>query len=372
MNIAIPCGRSAAALLVLCLSAGASAANPDISAIGQLLYQGTDEGGWLEEGNHGLDLGEAEIVLDAPLNPFVRGNFTFTAGAEGVEIEEATATLFQGLPAGLSLKAGKYRQGFGYLNAVHPHAYPFIEAPRLLRPDAAGYLPGEESFNDVAIEVSSLVPLGTAASTLSLGLLRGAPFHEANGEVFLDEAQTIPYDAQAGENRFGWLARLTASAPFGADHAALVGLSASGGTSHVEAGARTALVGADAKVRLALGPETRLVIQGEGIARFSEEIGKNPETLEIAADEATRLGFLAFTDLQFGRWNVGALYEQYETLADQGLDRAVAAFAGFRLMEETTTVRLRVEHFLPAVGEAGTAITGQLLFAMGPHKPHRF
>ncbi len=150
----------------------AGVANPDISVIGQLLYKYHDDRTAEGARRPTLDLGETELVFDASLNPYAKGTFVFTAGEDGAGVEEAYLDVIKGLPDGLALRGGKYRQGFGKLNPVHPHAYPFIEAPRVL----AAMLPGEDGFNDVGTRVSYFLPVGWA-SELSADFLKGGAFH---------------------------------------------------------------------------------------------------------------------------------------------------------------------------------------------------
>ena len=98
--------------------------------------------------------------------------FTLALGEEGLELEEGFFLISRGLPANLALKGGKYRAGFGKLNSVHPHAYPFAGRFRVL----TAYLPGEESLNDVGLQLSELLPVGNAAVTVSVDWLRGGSY----------------------------------------------------------------------------------------------------------------------------------------------------------------------------------------------------
>ena len=54
------------------------------------------------------------------------------------------------------------------------------------------------------------------------------------------------------------------------------------------------------------------------------------------------------------------------------MDRAFRVFGGFAVMEESTLLRLMYERFLPQDQDAINTVTLQLLFSMGPHKPHQF
>jgi hypothetical protein len=133
----------------------AGVTNPDISVIGQIISQKNDNAASENANTATLHLGETELVCDAWLNPYARGFFVFAIGTDGLATEEAYIAIIKGLPGTLNLKGGQYRVGFGKLNPVHPHAYPFIEAPRVLSAMLPG---GEDGFNDVGAQASVLLP----------------------------------------------------------------------------------------------------------------------------------------------------------------------------------------------------------------------
>ena len=332
------------------LSAGVT--NPDISAIGQI-RSGLSGGPEFDPDEATLSLGECEFILDAALNPYFRGFFTVAAGEEGFEVEEAYATVLRGLGYGLGLKAGQYRLGFGRLNPVHAHAYPFLDTPR----GWADLMPGEEAFTEAALQLSLLLPTpGNWASTLSADVVEGASFHP-------DEEGT----------RLGWLGRWSNGYLFG-DRAALeAGVSGATGMGSIAADARDWLAGGDLKVKFWLPGNSQLVLQGEGAFRRSHEMdsaGIDP----AAAVQRGQYGFYAFADVKFAnRWNAGVLYDQAERKTEaRETDRTVTAFAGFAVMEESTLIRLAYDIFLPGDGDASHGAALQFLFSMGPHKPHQF
>ena len=169
-------GAFVAALLIVPIAASPGVTNPDISLIGQPLTRWTDDAGDASRKRPVFDAGESEIVFDAALNPYARGfaALSFADGEAGVE--EVYFTLLRGLPAGLALKGGKYRAGFGKLNAMHAHTYPFAERPGVL----AAYLPGEEAFNETGLQLSARIPApGDIALTASVDGLQGATFRSA-------------------------------------------------------------------------------------------------------------------------------------------------------------------------------------------------
>ncbi len=166
-------------LLILSGNSYAGVTNPNISAIGQVFGTYTDDTRSPAARKAALSLGETELVLDAALNPYFNGMFVLSIDAKGgLDVEEAYTTMVRGLPLNLAIKAGKFRLDFGKLNQAHPHAYPFIRTPRVLDPGAAGLLPGEESFDEPAIQVSTLFPVTDNWSVmLSADALQGSSFH---------------------------------------------------------------------------------------------------------------------------------------------------------------------------------------------------
>jgi len=326
----------------------ASPANPDITALGQVLGGITDDPASVNPEKPTLAIGEAELVLSAYLNPFIKAWFTLAGGEDGIGLEEAYASMVKGLPWGLGIKAGKYRLGFGNLNPVHPHAYPFIDAPRSLQ----SLLFGEEGFNETAVQASILLPTpGDWASMLSADLIEGRSFHG-------DES-----------TRLGWLGRWSNDFLPGDKVALQAGLSGATGIDDVGRETRAYLGGADMKARFYLPASSHLTLQGEAVIRRFHTAGEEEEP-EIEL----RSGFYAFADYRFRtRFNAGALYERWEGEEDpENADRAFRLYAGYAVLEESTVLRLAYERHLPAGGEAVNSVAVQLLFSMGPHKPHRF
>lgn len=327
----------------------AGVVNPDISAIGQVLYKYHDEKSAAGTRKPSLDLGEAELVFESWLNPYAKGAFVLTAGEDEAGLEEGYVDVIKGLPDGLALRGGKYRLGFGRLNPEHPHIYPFIAAPRVM----AAMLPGEDGFNDVGTRASYLLPLPWAAE-LSADLLRGRAFHP--GET----------DPAAG-----WLARCNNSLLLGEATPLDLGVSAAGGTNSVERNKYTAVYGADFKTKLQLGGLKTLTLQGEYFYNQSTVV---VDTTTGASSRQGRQGFYAFADLKLSqRWNAGLIYDQYNPVGNKSLtNSAVKAFGGFSLLEESTLLRLSAERLKPQNSPAVHTIMLQVLFSMGPHKAHKF
>jgi hypothetical protein len=274
-----------AAILSVPGAAEAGVTNPDISALGQVVGGYTDDKASSDFEEPTLRFGEMELLLDAYLNPFVRGSFTVSGGEDGFALEEGYAAVVKGLPWGLGLKAGKYRLGFGKINPIHPHAYPFIAPPRSLTALVPG---GEEGFNDIGVEVSDLLPtFGDWASTLTAGVIQGQSFHP--DEDF---------------KRLGWQGRWANDFLIGEMGALETGVSIAEGKSISPEWDASYLYGADAKAKFYLPNSSQLTVQAEGVYRRFLERGVVDGDSVFLQDN--RAGVVAFADYRYHtRWNGG-------------------------------------------------------------------
>jgi hypothetical protein len=377
----------------------AGVTNPDVSVIGQPFISLSDDRGAEGIGNPDrnrlqLNPGEAEVVIDSYLNPYARGTFVFAFGDGEAGVEEAYFQLLRGLPGGLSLKGGKYRVGFGRLNQIHPHAYPFAERLRVL----ASYLPGEEAFNETGLSLSGRIPMpGEFSLIASADWLQGDSFQTASGEK--RAAQNLR-ETGGGGSRPAVCGRLAGFTMLGERSGLEFGLSGTHGTNDPDEMLRTTVLGADLKAKLWSSPRSCLVLQAEAL-RLSHDLLMGAEQQEGSGSETVdAAGGSLFADYNFNtRYNVGLSYERFQqpSLSASGRppaeaifgiektwDSAIGVFAGFSLMEETTAVRFGWERFQPGTPDATDGIpapkcpdaintfTVRMIFSMGPHKAHQF
>jgi hypothetical protein len=327
--------------------------NPDISVMGQLYETYTDDNESESGKKPSLSLGETEVVLDSALNPYLKGTFVFSIDEhEGIEVEEAYADIIRGLPYNLAIKAGKYRLNFGNLNAVHPHAYPFIRTPHVLDPESSNLLPGEESFNDTAVETSILIPVSSNWTTqISADILQGNSYHP-----------------EAAKVRNAWLAHIENS--FMAGPAPVnFGMSCTEGVNNIDAYTKTSLIGANVKTKIPCTLSSSITIAGEYFYKLSKI--PDPDGNKI---KDNRYGFYFYSNMQMNpRYNAGVLYEQYlDPIAKKEINRSVKPFIGFSVLEESTIIRLSYERFMTKYSKDVNTIEMQFLFSMGPHKAHKF
>jgi hypothetical protein len=305
--------------------------------------------------------------------------FVVSLAEEGVELEEGFFTLLRGLPAGLTLKGGKYRVGFGKLNPQHPHAVPFAERFRVL----AAYLPGDEAFNETGLQLSERIPVpGDWSVTASVDWLQGNTFRiarETSG-TSNDPLETGDGDREE-EPRPGVLGRLSAFAPIGDRSGLELGVSATQGTNNVAAETRTTVIGGDAKLKWWTSPNAYLLVQGEVLSLDREDAGWDDVAAAYTKTSVKPAGGYLYADYNFAiRYNVGASFESFqEPNADQTTDTAFGLFAGLALLEETTAFRIDWNHFAPGTPAGATedppavnSVTLRVIYSMGPHKAHQF
>ena len=363
-------------LLTWAATARAGVTNPNISIVGQPFSRWTDDEGDPAARRATLDVGETEVIYDDYLNPYARGFFTLAFTPEEVGVEEAYFTLLRGLPAGLTIKGGKYRVEFGKLNPLHPHAVPFAERPRVL----AAYLPGEESFNETGLQLSGRLPSpGDWAITVSADWLKGDSYlidRESSGDP--TDPLELGGDDRAGEPRPAGIGRLSAFVPIDDRSGLELGVSGTQGTNNVAAATRTTVWGGDAKLKLWTSANAYLLLQAEVLSLDRENAAWDPAAASYTKSTVTPFGGYVYADYNFEtRYNVGASYEHFqEPTSSQATHQTFGVFAGLALLEESTAFRLDWNHSMPGSGSSFpgevNTVTFRVIFSMGPHKAHQF
>ncbi|HEX7156889.1 MAG TPA: hypothetical protein VF229_06710 [Burkholderiaceae bacterium] len=122
---------------------GANAFNPAVSLILSGLYARTSQdparyaitgvelpaAASIGPGTRGFSLAESELGLAASIDPWLRGAANIALEPDNtVSVEEAYVQTTS-LGGGLSLKAGRFFSGIGYLNPQHSHTWDFVDNP---------------------------------------------------------------------------------------------------------------------------------------------------------------------------------------------------------------------------------------------------
>lgn len=193
----------------------ANAANPGVSVVLNGNYVATSHnpagarisGYPLDAGAgpfpRGFSLGESEVTLAANVDPFLAANLTASFGRDNdVSVEEAYIQTTS-LPAGLTLKAGRFFSAIGYLNERHAHNWTFIDMPLPYRA-----LLGVQ-YGDDGVQLRWLAP---APIFLEFGgeLFRGDHFPAGNGDRNRPGSQTAFVHAGSDINDdSSWLGALS-------------------------------------------------------------------------------------------------------------------------------------------------------------------
>jgi len=86
-------------------------------------------GGEIGPGARGFSLAESELIVSANIDPNFYGHLTLALSPENTLGVEEAAIQTTSLGHGLSVKAGRFYSGIGYLNEQHAHAWDFVDAP---------------------------------------------------------------------------------------------------------------------------------------------------------------------------------------------------------------------------------------------------
>jgi len=103
----------------------------------------------------GFNLNYAEVAMHSMVDPYFEAFAIFHLHPDEFEIEEAYVTTTS-LPAGLRVKAGKFRSAFGRINEKHQHSWHFDEQPIIYKA-----LFGPDSISDPGLQVQWVAPTDT-------------------------------------------------------------------------------------------------------------------------------------------------------------------------------------------------------------------
>ncbi len=122
-------------------AASAAAFNPGISLILSGLYSNLSQdpsqyritgfvpSGDIGPGKRGFSLSETELGIYANIDPYFYGGLNFAIAPDNTTSVEEAFIQTLGLGKGLTLKAGRFFSGIGYLNEQHAHTWDFVDSP---------------------------------------------------------------------------------------------------------------------------------------------------------------------------------------------------------------------------------------------------
>lgn len=311
-----------------------SAFNPAMGAAVDLAYSHRN-------GASNFAFRAAELSIESPIDPFLKGWIVLTGSPTGVEAEEA-ALQTTSLPWNLTVTGGRLFASFGRLAHFHDHELPVIDRPRSL--DA--FIGGETQAD--GLEVSYLFP-----TPFYLTAVAGAYNKLGAENSRADNAVARPMD------NFTYLGRLAAYADLGDDHSVELGLSEAWtpkrfvmdtsipGAPNTSAGIQTrkntwrSLAGLDFTYRYA--PASGGLYSG---LVWGTEVMQNNErrfdaATNLPSDRVRSYAGFSYFQLKMGRhWRPGIMIDLTEDLdAARRLTRTYTAFLSY---DATEFQRLRV------------------------------
>ena len=317
--------------------------NPDISAIGDFLGAvGKSPGG----GEPSLELHEAEVGLQAIVDPYARADFFLTFANDVVGVEEGYVS-FTTLPGGLLVKAGKMRDAFGKIDGMHNHVVPTTDRPIVSK----NLLGGEDALADSGISVSRLIPIPGV-------------FMEATGQVFRGESEVFKAPTRGDLAYVGHL-RLYRDL----SESSNVDLGGSVAYGHNGSGADTTtrLFGADATFRY---KPLRRAIYHHFLAR-TELVWSRREAVDGPVQNA--FGGYGYVEYQFSRRLFGGVrYDNSQRAEDATLRDTGGSLVLTYWPSEFSQVRGQYRHTHFGEGRTANELLFQLQFSIGAHGAHPF
>lgn len=316
--------------------------NPDIAMIGNFIGAA---GSNPVDPMPALQLSEAEMSLQAVVDPYARADFFIAASPEGAEIEEGYLT-FTALPGGLLAKVGKMKAQFGKVNTLHPHALSWTDTPLPNR----NLLGGDEGLNDSGISVSKLI-------------LNPVLFLEATGEIY--QGNNGLFTSHKRSN-LAYVGRLRGYRDVTESTNLDVGTSFAYGRNEVGPDAATRVFGVDATFRYR--PLRRAIYR-----RFIGRTELFWSRRDLQFDKAKAFGAYVSGDYQFSRrLFAGARYDFSDRADDASLrDRSGSLLLTF-WPSEFSQVRAQYRRTSFAEGVKANEFLFQFLFSIGAHGAHVF
>jgi hypothetical protein len=316
--------------------------NPDIAVIGNFVgAAGRNE----IDPRPALQLDEAEVSLQAVVDPYARADFFLAASPEGLEIEEGFLT-FPTLPGGLLMKVGKLKAQFGKANTLHSHAMRQVDQPLVIN----NLLGGEEGLNDSGISVSRLI-------------LNPLMFLEATGEIYQGQNELF---ASHKRGNLAYVGRLRGYRDVTEGTNIDLGTSFAYGHNDASEDTTTRVVGIDATIRYR---PLRRAIYRQFVGRTELLWSRRGQ----AEGDVGAFGMYGSAEYQFARrWFAGARYDWSERAFDSSLvDKGPSVLLTY-WPSEFSQIRGQYRRTRYAEGVNSNELLFQFLFSIGAHGAHVF
>jgi hypothetical protein len=321
--------------------------NPDLSAVGDF------RSSYVSAGKRKFDiyLNQLEFQVSSVVDPYARADFMFSYGkdlatgelAPGLEIATLTSL---SLPYQLQATLGKFKPAFGKINILHPHAFSFVDFPKMTE----NYFSPEGMFMEGA-SLSWLVPNPYdfyQELTLEAGRV------ETNASLARGETSRLSYAGHL-KNFFDLTQNSTLEVGF------------SGANGPNELGFSSTLGGIDLTYKWK--PVQYNVMQS---FTWQTELLLSNMRLDDAVLAKTH-GVYSFAEYQFAqRWFVGARYD-YAEYPDGEARRDVAGTFLFRFQPtEFQVLALEYQYTDRNYDRSTNGVKFRIIFGIGTHAAHQY
>ncbi len=328
--------------------------NPNISVVTNLLSTfGNDKS--LEGKVFTFD--EAELGLQAVIDPYARADIFIAFGTEEIELEEGYFTWLT-MPFGLQSRFGKFRSNWNSFNLIHPPETPFADRPLSI----VNFL-GDEGLVGIGASLSWLVPI-------NLFYLKWI----AEVTNLPEEAPTFGEIDTSGEfiqserkQDLAYLSRISSYFDFSESANLSWGVSHLGGVNELTGQLWTHLGGLDLTFRW----------RNPKRAIYSSFLWRNEIIMsqrEIFSGSFLRSwGGFSHLDWQFSRrWHIGGRYDYSQfTLDNKAFEQGGLAYLSLS-PSEFSLVSLQGRYVNRADNRNDWAGFVKLTFNIGPHGAHQF
>lgn len=322
----------------------------------------------------GFNLESAELFIFAPVDPYLNLYANIPVTEEGVELEEAYFVT-SSLPAGLQVKGGKFKSGFGRINGQHPHAWDFVDAPLNYR----AFMGTEGMGGEKGIQVTWLPDLPVYLQ-LGVEALQG------------ENDQLFGADAKDGPHAFTVFAKT--SMEIGESGTILFGPSFAWGKANIPTVADdttftgdTDLFGFEMVYKWKPSRGTGFILQSEYLYRKQTgdlrtgdpaDPASTLESLKRAQDGIYVQGLY-----QIDRWRIGARYDVLDLFkkdfilseTQQDLGKKPWRATGALEFNPSEFTRIRLQYTRDESsrdGKANNELYLQMLLGIGAHAAHSF
>jgi len=335
----------------------------------QRILRGRTGYGQIQPFDKGFNLESAELAFFAPVDSYFNLYATIPVTEDGAELEEAYFVTTS-LPAGLQVKGGKFKSGFGRFNAFHPHAWDFVDAPINYN-----FFLGEEGLIEKGVQMTYL-------PDLPFYLVLGAEALQGDNEILFGP------EAASGPHAFTGFAK--SSVDFLQNHTLLFGGSVVTGKTKTdffiedtEFSGDSTLYGLELTYKWKPSRSNSLTVQSEYLYRRQK--GDLTDNVASVTDPLQRYqdGLYIQALYQWERWRFGARYDRMGIFKDEvvlaGTDleygKKPYRYTGSVEFNPTEFSRLRLQYNYDRAardGETNNEVFLQLILAIGAHGAHPF